>query len=82
MDKIFKSMAAFVGSREAEQCRSHHQKMEKKFDHSICKILLHLREQHYASKCTHVLEEEILKNFITIDSGLLSEEFLLQNDHR
>ena len=27
MDKIFKSMAVFVGTREAEQCRSHHQKM-------------------------------------------------------
>ena len=29
-DKIFKGMERFVGSREAEQCRSHHQKMEKK----------------------------------------------------
>ena len=27
MDKIFKVMADFIGSREAEQCRSHHQKM-------------------------------------------------------
>ena len=27
MDKIFKTMAVFVGTREAEQCRSHHQKM-------------------------------------------------------
>lgn len=27
MDKIFKTMEKFVSSREAEQCRSHHQKM-------------------------------------------------------
>jgi hypothetical protein len=26
MDKIFKSMEIFVGTRQAEQCRSHHQK--------------------------------------------------------
>ena len=79
MDRIFKTMASFLGSREAEQCRSHHQKMEKKFDHSFCKILLFLREQHYASKCTLVLEEEILKDCIDVGSGLLSEEFLLQS---
>jgi hypothetical protein len=27
MDKIFKTMADFLGSRAADQCRSHHQKM-------------------------------------------------------
>jgi hypothetical protein len=27
MDKIFKSMADFIGTRAADQCRSHHQKM-------------------------------------------------------
>lgn len=27
MDKIFKSMEKFIATREAEQCRSHHQKM-------------------------------------------------------
>ena len=46
MDKIFKTMANFIGSREAEQCRSHHQKMEKKY-HSFSKILINLRKQHY-----------------------------------
>lgn len=46
LDKIFKSMSTFIGTREAEQCRSHHQKMEKKF-HSFSKILLHLRREHY-----------------------------------
>lgn len=27
MDKIFKLMEIFLGTRQAEQCRSHHQKM-------------------------------------------------------
>lgn len=48
MDKIFKSMADFIGSREAEQCRSHHQKMEKKFK-SFYKILKNLRLDFYMS---------------------------------
>lgn len=52
MDKIFKSMALFVATREAEQCRSHHQKMEKKYDHSFQLILLHLREEHYHTHAT------------------------------
>lgn len=46
LDKIFKTMATFVGTREAEQCRSHHQKMEKKYQ-SFSKILVRLREDHY-----------------------------------
>ena len=29
-DKIFKEMAKFIKTRAADQCRSHHQKMEKK----------------------------------------------------
>jgi hypothetical protein len=41
-DKIFKNMAAFIATREAEQCRSHHQKMEKKY-HTFYQILLRLR---------------------------------------
>lgn len=27
LDKIFKTMELFIETREAEQCRSHHQKM-------------------------------------------------------
>jgi hypothetical protein len=42
LDKIFKTMSKFISTREAEQCRSHHQKMEKKFS-SFSRILLHLR---------------------------------------
>lgn len=49
LDKIFKTMATFIGSREAEQCRSHHQKMEKKYKTFPC-ILLYLRRAHYNSE--------------------------------
>lgn len=30
-DKVFRSMSHFIGTRAADQCRSHHQKMEKKY---------------------------------------------------
>lgn len=43
MDKIFKSMATFIGTRAADQCRSHHQKIEKKY-HSFLNILTSLRQ--------------------------------------
>jgi len=39
-------MATFVETREAEQCRSHHQKMEKKYKY-FSKILMSLRLQNY-----------------------------------
>ena len=41
-------MATFVKTREAEQCRSHHQKMEKKYKY-FSKILMSLRLQNYNS---------------------------------
>lgn len=37
-DKIFRSMASYIGTRAPDQCRSHHQKMEKKYG-SFQKIL-------------------------------------------
>ena len=46
MDKIFKTMETFIGTRQAEQCRSHHQKMEKKY-HNFPTIIKNLRLQHY-----------------------------------
>lgn len=48
MDKIFKSMELFVATRQAEQCRSHHQKMEKKY-HNFIAIIANLRNIHYSS---------------------------------
>ena len=41
-------MADFIGTREAEQCRSHHQKMEKKY-FTFFKIVRSLRQDFYAS---------------------------------
>jgi hypothetical protein len=46
MDKIFKTMADFLGSRAADQCRSHHQKMEKKYK-TFYNIIFNLRIAHY-----------------------------------
>lgn len=57
-DKIFKTMALFVGSREAEQCRSHHQKMEKKH-RTIRSILISLRLDHYAAKTEDFLIQDL-----------------------
>lgn len=42
-------MEQFIGTRQAEQCRSHHQKMEKKYQ-NFPAILKSLRESHYASE--------------------------------
>jgi len=39
-------MEIFVGTRVAEQCRSHHQKMEKKY-FNFTTIIANLRNQHY-----------------------------------
>jgi len=76
MDKIFKTMATFVGTREAEQCRSHHQKMEKKY-HSIAKILLSLRRQHYDSEVEVGLREDLERNCIEVIDDILSAETLI-----
>ena len=76
MDKIFKTMATFVGTREAEQCRSHHQKMEKKY-HSIAKILLSLRRQHYDSEVDVGLREDLDRNNVEIVDDILSSETLI-----
>lgn len=37
--KIFNTMAEEIGSRNAVQCKSHHQKMLKKFNYSIEKLI-------------------------------------------
>jgi hypothetical protein len=47
-------MATFVDTREAEQCRSHHQKMEKKYKY-FSKILMSLRLQNYDSDDNEVI---------------------------
>jgi uncharacterized protein YaaR (DUF327 family) len=61
MDKIFKSMENFIGTRQAEQCRSHHQKMEKKY-HNFSTIISNLRNQHYSTTDVEPIAEEIQNN--------------------
>jgi hypothetical protein len=61
LDKIFKTMAGFIGSREAEQCRSHHQKMEKKY-FSFPNIALYLRKLHYNSDDARMVEDMATNN--------------------
>ena len=61
MDKIFKTMEKFVHSREAEQCRSHHQKMEKKYG-SFSKILKALRSMHYGDGDSDAVASDMKAN--------------------
>ncbi len=53
--KIFNTMAEEIGSRNAVQCKSHHQKMLKKFNYSIQKL---------------IFSEEDLKAPIRVGDGL------------
>ena len=75
MDKIFKSMADFIGSREAEQCRSHHQKMEKKFK-SFYKILKNLRFEFYSLADPEYVRRDFENNNITEYDPLIPQEKL------
>ena len=71
MDKIFKTMEKFVGSREAEQCRSHHQKMEKKHG-SFTTILRELRRQHYTTEDSETVLSDMRCNGIECMVPLLT----------
>ena len=75
MDKIFKSMADFIGSREAEQCRSHHQKMEKKFK-SFYKILKNLRYEFYSLPDPEYVKRDLQNNNIMEFDPLIAQEKL------
>ena len=63
-------MASFVKTREAEQCRSHHQKMEKKY-HSFYQILLKLRLRFYDSPSEEPLRLELEQQLRLAGVGLL-----------
>lgn len=69
-DKIFKSMAVFVGTRAADQCRSHHQKMEKKH-RGFLRILCSLRQAHYNSLEVAEMKEDMAAHGVECDSKLL-----------
>ena len=72
MDKIFKTMEKFVGTREAEQCRSHHQKMEKKHG-AFTTILRELRRQHYDSEDAETVLADIRTHGVECNVPLLTK---------
>ena len=77
-EKIFKTMETFIGTREAEQCRSHHQKMEKKYK-NFKQILLHLRNLHYATDDHTSVAEDLRSNEVAlVDDPLVTAEYLHQ----
>ena len=71
MDKIFKSMERFVTTREAEQCRSHHQKMEKKHG-AFVKILRELRRLNYGAPDAELIEADMRAHGVECTEPLLS----------
>lgn len=75
MDKIFKTMELFIGTRQAEQCRSHHQKMEKKYL-NFATIIANLRKQHYNTLDTEPMLQELNDNGISACDGLATMEYL------
>jgi hypothetical protein len=72
MDKIFKTMADFLGTRAADQCRSHHQKMEKKYK-NFYNIIYNLRLNHYSSLVVSDMLVELKQLNLCMDEGLISE---------
>lgn len=77
MDKIFKTMEIFVGTRQAEQCRSHHQKMEKKY-YNFATIIANLRRMHYDSLRIEPIIAEMEANGVATIEGLATIEYLQQ----
>lgn len=81
-DKIFKTMSSFIGSREAEQCRSHHQKMEKKYK-NFYQIIIKLRMEYYGTCGVELLRNDLEENGymkgMSGDEKLLIEEHLLKS---
>jgi hypothetical protein len=77
-DKIFKSMASFIGTREAEQCRSHHQKMEKKY-RNFYQILLKLRMDFYGTDSCERVKGELEDNGFEVGQQTLISEIELRN---
>ena len=84
MDKIFKSMADFIGTRAADQCRSHHQKMEKKF-RTFYSIVYNLRIMHYSSAESRDIEADLRSYELQPPSTLIDasvlEHYLQSKDH-
>lgn len=68
-------MAAFIATRQAEQCRSHHQKMEKKY-HTFYQILLKLRNEFYQNASMDDLRGELEEAGFILKDPLIAEEEL------
>lgn len=66
-------------TRQAEQCRSHHQKMEKKY-HKFTAILINLRMQQYGTMDTEPMITEMLECNINVHTSLTSAEELVQQN--
>ena len=66
-------MANFIQTREAEQCRSHHQKMEKKY-HSFYQIIIKLRMDFFSSLSTEAIRNELEDQGYKIKEGTLLTE--------
>ena len=71
-------MANFIQTREAEQCRSHHQKMEKKY-HSFYQILIKLRMDFYAGLSTDPVRSELEDQGYKLKEGTLITDHELKN---
>lgn len=68
-------MEIFLGTREAEQCRSHHQKMEKKYK-TFEEILLNLRHQYFGTDDCAPVISELEKNDVPFPDGIVSSDIL------
>jgi hypothetical protein len=63
-------MEIFVGTREAEQCRSHHQKMEKKHGNFFA-ILKELRMQNYGAGDAETVLSDMHANGVECSEELM-----------
>lgn len=60
--KVFKRLSQAVKTKTQSQCKSHHQKMMKKFDDNIDQVILGMKkllETDGKSKCSTKGEEKI-----------------------
>lgn len=79
MDKIFKTMETFIGTRQAEQCRSHHQKMEKKY-HNFITIIANLRHQHYSTEDIEPIAQDIEESGVRLGEPLATIAMLREEE--
>ena len=69
-DKVFKTMADFIGTRTSDQCRSHHQKIESKLG-SITDIVEKLTQEFGPVDLKEILSSHEGLSIQTTDSTLI-----------